>query len=596
MSTIRWLGLLLVILTQINGSEEQLAKEISPGFYSQDVENANFYKSVVPLVFEFKVPIWLRNYTKIEGSQNCTDPTFTASSTCPVLYYLPMVHEMFAEYLTDTQPLSLTFDSEPQSRPIYFTCDIIQPHFKDMFNTKEVVNDYLSRLKQCSTNEYSYIRDIPSYRYNISKLYAEMRQGFYTEFWMKINDGRIDPAVWTNGVNSLNALHYLNFFMESNRWKFALGECASQRIPSTLITASLLTDALNDIEDKLAKKNYFPSIPFENIGQYFSAQLTDCTFTNDTFVVRILFPVVPDHLNFKLVQLIPATFWATQDTQSYMCSLNTGNEGNIFLVDTIHNVAYENDECTQNSLCKLPSFHHPKKVSSCATAILSSKVEDIVTFCDIKCDKVSALHALPLIKKVNSNTFLVTGPSALTLVLRCVQEKDVFINTVDLGAIEIKLASCLCRIMYGSEVFQADAHSCTDAKIEQGAVVRRVVPYHWVPRNRLRALSSNKSVDRSFRTANLILQGIIRNANGQAEKLIDYGNQQDCASCNAGVVTAIVFLFFTVIPAVLCIAYLFRKVDEMKKTMEFPTCAEVSYRSSSCLVQNEERHCPAESR
>jgi hypothetical protein len=63
-------------------------------------------------------------------------------------------------------------------------------------------------------------------------------------------------------------------------------------VPSSLITPELMVDTLQDLFENVEKADLLPVISAPDVGNYFKSELADCTFTNDTFYVRILVPLL----------------------------------------------------------------------------------------------------------------------------------------------------------------------------------------------------------------------------------------------------------------------------------------------------------------
>lgn len=117
-----------------------------------------------------------------------------------------------------------------------------------------------------------------------------MWSGFRKEVWAKLPADRIDGGLWSNHLNALNALIYLNYQMEINRWKFAVEECAKGHIP-TILHANEFQDMLQDVHTALESSTFKPAIPLGKGISYYNIKLTSCMFTETDYAVRILLPV-----------------------------------------------------------------------------------------------------------------------------------------------------------------------------------------------------------------------------------------------------------------------------------------------------------------
>ncbi|CAL8073400.1 unnamed protein product [Orchesella dallaii] len=383
--------------------------QVVSGLYLQHTNpsSAHFYKEFVPLIYQVTIPRWNKSETIIQGSQACNATDYTKFfTTCPVLYYMNEVHDRFLNYFGDNQPLVVNLkdiNATPETTFIPFDCELIEPHFDDIFVDKITLEEYLSRLKACSPlGSDEFFSGLSNYVYNISGVYAEMRRKFYQEYWLKIDlvDGRVDAAIWVNAVNTLNALIFENYMMESNRWKLALIDCEAGRIPSSILSPSLLSDTLSEMLDKLSVENLHPSVSTDTVGNYYKSPITDCTFTKDTFLVRILIPVIPAKEKYAMIKVTPLLFsYHDEESQSdWQCQIDpqvlplTTSSETYVLVDLSKNVVYESD-CTPGKLCHIPTALHPRKISRCITAAymweksMKNKeiAKDVIKYCPLSC-------------------------------------------------------------------------------------------------------------------------------------------------------------------------------------------------------------------
>lgn len=387
--------------------------------------SSHFYKEYVPLVYQFTIPRWSKQEMMIYGSQNCSTTNYTKFfTTCPILYYLNELHDRFTEFITHNQPLVanlIEINAKPEGSQISLDCELVRSHFEDIYVDKVILDEYLARLKSCSPlGSQEFVQGISNYVYNISGLYLQMRRNFYNEYWLKIDllEGRVDAAIWANAINIFNAFLFENHLMESHRWKAAIVDCEAGRIPSTILPPSLLIDTLSDMVESLVNQGSIPTVSTSTVGNYYKASLTDCTFTNDTFLVRILIPVVPNTEKYLLVKVTPTPFYYKDKTtqEAFQCEVDStvlptssnAGEDTYALVDVVQSIAYESD-CKPAQLCHIPTALHPRKVSRCVTAVFNWErfkgkgdvQQDLIKYCPVKCSSVdkfkkdSLVHVTP---------------------------------------------------------------------------------------------------------------------------------------------------------------------------------------------------------
>lgn len=446
--------------------------------------SSHFYKQYVPLVYRFTVPRWNKTNTVIHGSQNCITTNYTKFfTTCPALFYLNEMHDRFSDYIDNNQPLLVNLQdmgAKPETALVSFDCEKIGPHFEDIFMDEVAVEEYLGRLTSCSpVGSLEFIKGLSNYVYNISSIYLEMRRNFYSEYWLKIDllDGRVDAALWANAINVFNSLLFQNYMMEINRWKMALVDCEAGKIPSTLLPPSLLDDTLRDMLDALKLENLIPTVSTDTIGNYYKSMISDCVFTNNTFLVRILIPVIPNQEKFLLVKIAPLPFFYhdTNTNQNFQCQIdpealpNLAENGNAYvLIDLVKNIAYESD-CKPGKLCHIPTAQHPLKVSPCATAAFNweryignvTLRMELLKHCPLKCHQMNN-YQRDLWKQVSPREFFwFDGSSGNSLInVTCSTKKGSSLSemilvreTERLGSWTFELG-CDCSLKYRSQVFK----------------------------------------------------------------------------------------------------------------------------------------------
>jgi hypothetical protein len=501
------------------------------GLFHEEIPSpSTFYQTVIPILYQFELPKWNRSEISLPiGGANCSTPEWSESSICPTKFYLPQVQNRFTDYLFNAQPLVNTFEfmnATPQDSNIEFDCGVLGKHFRDIYIDDAVLNKYVTRLRACSPprvwENVDFFQRMPNYKYNVTDVYLKLRQGFFNEVWMKVHDGRIDAGLWSNALNVLHSLTYANYHMEVNRWKLGLSDCQAGRIPSTLLPPSFFADSLQDLFDKANKADYTPVISPDDVGNYYNAQIADCTFTNDTILVRLLIPVTKAHQSHSLIRVKSGHFW--DDKNERLCRVYIDEQHPYYLIDNLAEVVYETD-CMPHEFCHVPTAKSPARVNSCVSAYINGHYENIVKYCKLICDPLSPYHFIPgnsapvIVQKVDHETFLVTvggtdyedGPDAThhpwVLKLSCVTPNSVSedrLISFKTGAMEVRLP-CRCGLFTGpmftknfTLLLEESTKTCgTGASYFDTVqiVQKEVVPLHWVKETKLHELKNRSYKD-----------------------------------------------------------------------------------------------------
>ncbi|OXA51538.1 hypothetical protein Fcan01_13626 [Folsomia candida] len=471
--------------------------EAFSGVYVQEVPTSSiFYTTVSPLVYGFKVPNWSRNETYLP-TQNCSLPDWSEGTICPTAFYLARVQSRFSEYLFNGRPLLhrlIEMGATPQVTEIMFDCHTLDRHFKDIYVDKGVMERYLEKLKGCSpAGDTEYFRHISSYTYNISSVYRQMYDSYFNEVWLQVSGGRIDAGLWSNAQSVLNTLNFFNHHVELHRWHSALSDCEAGRIPDSLLTPELIGDSLQELFETLRQSNLVPLIPASDIGNYFRNRLADCTFTNESFVVRVLIPVTAKNQSHSLYSIRPATFYDAF-TERY-CSLELSN--GVFLFDNLNLVAYDTT-CTPNDFCHAPKVN-TGRVNSCASALLNQDWKDALEFCPFKCHslnkyhKKSGLHITIASQVMTPDKVLLAGdrPLDTRVGISCLSSSTswtyspIFNDSITemankSGCLELTLP-CGCTLTVENAGVNY-TRTCGSQVMESSKTpkLRLVVPFHWL--------------------------------------------------------------------------------------------------------------------
>jgi len=520
---------LLLIPTLLAPSFAESPFVAIPGIFTEEVPaDSIFYETVLPLLFEFEIPYWNKTDLALPiGGANCSSPEWNESSICPTKYYLPEVQRRFTDYLFDAQPILNSFESvnaSAQISEIQFECDTLAKHFKDIFIDDRVFNNYLNHLKSCQypnsfDDDLQFYRKIPQYNYNVSDVFFKMRQGYFNEVWMKVHDGRVDAGLWSNALNILSSFQFFNYYMEATRWKLAMSDCQSGRIPSTLIPTGLLMDSLQGLSEVLTKMHHTLVISPDDLGNYYNAPIADCTYTSASLIVRLLIPVTQPHQSHSLVRIATGNFWI-EDSQS-LCKIDIDERYPHYLVDNLANVVYTTN-CKPNEMCHVPSAKSVAKIDPCLSAHLNSHFWNIIKYCKLTCKPTSPYYVVELIssniitQEVSSDNFMVTKVSKdnkqeignrndvrvqdnfkqnAHFNITCFKHNGIVstehvLPNSDIGAVLVRMP-CRCRLHYNNSIIdklEENTYPCKDNLEDESVEQKHVVPLHWVKPEKLSEL------------------------------------------------------------------------------------------------------------
>lgn len=453
---------------------------VIPGVYKEYLPQPIYYESVVPAIFQYKTPTWNKTEITFNNWYNCVSDTAPYRYSCPVTFHM---NKAMVNLHVDFEGLHPISDIRQQtiqdSMKRYFErltghsdfCDKIQKHFAGVWTESLDFEKYLNALQACSRGAELHPvveSGIIDYNYSIRQPFTKMENNFYNTFYKHIlgSGGKnssldlVASALLSNTRTSLQGAILGQFYAEKNRWIHANQDCRQGFIPTSVVTPEKFNESLSAI----LKMSVFQhqsdlSIRPGQLSKYYNLPLADCTHTVDSFVVRVLIPILKkfrgESLQLIHVHTIPFQY------MDYFCRIKLPNSdkmedsivgdtntGSMYIYHELSLRAYRTS-CKPNELCKISEDQlDPRKSDPCVSALLSRNDTGIRTYCDFEC-RPKQDSVFPSVVRVASNRFVVTGNS-LTLHIVCgkliKQDKTVFIKEDHVGAMLVKL-SCHCRLI-----------------------------------------------------------------------------------------------------------------------------------------------------
>ncbi|CAL8102953.1 unnamed protein product [Orchesella dallaii] len=462
---------------------------VIPGIYKEYLPQPIYYESVVPAIFQYQTPQWNKTEITFNNWYTCVSETIPYRYSCPVTFHM---NKAIVNLHVDFEGLHPISDTRTQvlqqSMTNYYDrltshssfCDRIQKHFPGIWTETADLQRYLNALKGCSRGSdlHPYLnRSIIDYNYSIRQPFTRMENNFYNTFYKHIlgSGGKnssldlVASALLSNTRTSLQAAVLGQYYAEKNRWIHANEDCRQGFIPTSLVTPDKFNDSLSQIHKmKIFQKHSEFSISTGEMSKYYSAPIADCTHTSDSFVVRVLIPIVKKYrremLQLVHVHTIPFLY------NDHVCKVKLPVEGKqdyyksqdsiygemdssfMYLYHEIAQRAYRTN-CKPNQLCKIPDYMlDSRKSDPCVSALLSRSDSGIRKYCDFEC-LLKDQYFLPNVVRVATNKFVVTGDS-LTIKIACRNEqgsqieteKLVYLKPGQIGATLFKLP-CNCRMV-----------------------------------------------------------------------------------------------------------------------------------------------------
>lgn len=322
-----------------------------------------------------------------------------------------------------------------------------------------------------------------------------MENNFYNTFYKHIlgSGGKnssldlVASALLSNTRTSLQAAILGHYYAEKNRWIHANEDCRQSYIPTSLISPQKFNESLSAIlKMKVFHNNQYDlSVSPAQISKYYSLPLADCTHTSDSFVARVLVPLLKkfraEVLQLVHVHSIPFQYKdhicrvklpqePQGDEEKIISGGHTGGSGSMYIYHELSHLAYRTT-CKPNELCKISEYLLDSRRSDpCVSALLSRNDTGIRTFCDFEC-RPKDDYILPSVVRVATNKFVVTGNS-VTLRISCgkIVEKNklVYVKEDHVGAMMIKLG-CHCKLIFPHFNVFYGGRSCDPGEEELGA-------------------------------------------------------------------------------------------------------------------------------
>jgi hypothetical protein len=291
--------------------------------------------------------------------------------------------------------------------------------------------------------------------------------------------------MYTNARYNFYSSGLFNYYVEARRWKDALEECKSRRIPNTLITPTEFLGNLQSISDNYATPNgYSLTIGGDNVSQYYRGgdDLVDCAFTEDSLIVVVNVPLSNvRRKSLKKVEILPVP--TREDMDASLCYLKgLMSDKDLIVIEEYLSfnlsstalrrvvVFPEDVECSGSGrLCRIKAASESKKSwpvrRRCAQAILEedSNSDEV---CGWSCFPSKSFQ-YPMIRRVASDRFLIVGdPLEKEINVECpLYQKMESFELPSSGIVELTLP-CDCMLSNGDEEYRARKESCGSELIQ----------------------------------------------------------------------------------------------------------------------------------
>ena len=470
-------------------ASQEFPSRSSSGIYKEELPAPIMYESVIPIVLEYTLPKWNKSEVTFNNWYNCTSEVAPYRYTCPIVYHMNQATLNLHIDFNSLQPVQdqvphTEFYSKLQSGMDY--CDTVQKHFSANYIQQSELNTYIQSLEKCQagSNLIHLERELQDYNFTIRAPFTTMENRFYNTFYKGITaaslNGSLDlvgSATLSNARTTIQAQLLAHFYAEKNRWTHALHDCRAQTLPHSIVTNEKFQNTL----DVISKRSQFLewsqfAIPMSLMSKYYNLPIADCSFTNTSFVVRILVPINkktsrPEAL--KLYKISPVPF----SIQGQLCTVQLTQQ--VFLYDTDRELAFKTS-CKPNELCKIAKGYNMADLDLCASALLSENFNDTKANCPFKCysyQQANVIEERGIITRVASDEYVLNGKSGTVATVKCPSDTaGVEIIFQNEETLELALP-CGCNIRLDpNHVYYSEAPCAIELTITH------LVPWHLLKR------------------------------------------------------------------------------------------------------------------
>lgn len=448
-----------------------------------------FYDTYFPIIYKIPIPRHTDNALRLLWGdvESCTKESSTGK-LCPIAYHLFDVVKRLADdmgfwkpyYANHTAAKSESFKKRTGFEVI---CNEIQPHFFRSYTSKAQVEAYMTVLRACSRIAQKLKLHVSSENWVVDKsIYYKMLESFKAKYFSMLpQKGEVDWAVTLNTYTSVHGLLLTNHVLESVRLASALRICQAGMIPETFISMSLLKEALQNMTESthsfLGYQLVYSNLD-QQIEEYYKLPLADCTFTDEyTMIIRILAPVKRSKVDHQLVEINTIPFLEELSNASgipvRLCRLRLP-ASKLTLIETSTGLLLDT-KCEPNQLCKTSEVSTIFENDACTSSLLLDDDRGLITDnCKFSCFPIDPI-ALPLIRRISSDVYIVVGDSNTTVHLNCFDnpKEMIPIPLKNVGALRIKLA-CNCHLLYSDHVIYRPRDPCSGK-----TTIEHILPYHW---------------------------------------------------------------------------------------------------------------------
>ncbi|CAG7834372.1 unnamed protein product [Allacma fusca] len=405
---------LLLSVTCFLPMTSSLSISVNPGLYYEEQVPAIFYDHYIPAIVEYKTPKMNKTELTFNNWFNCTSEKYPYSLSCPVVFHLNAAVRNLHRDFGSIQPGK---DDEEFSHAQHFNllsnsknfCNKIQKHFPGIYTNVTDIRQYFKDLQKCA-NKYPVDWRNVDYQYDIRSPFSKMEYNFYSTFFQPVTNRTGDirllaSASLSNSRTAIQGSVMASFYAERNRWNFAVATCFQNKLPPSLVTQDKLEEILGSIDGDA----HITSISNDSISKYFSLPLTDCTHTNDEFIVRLLIPMISSSREkYRLISVHPIQF----QVGNTFCALKSSKGPSMYLFDVEQQLAFKSI-CEPNELCDLNSH---TEIDLCMSAIFAKNVTGMLTFCQYKCEEPSQPFRIEMVAK---NAFTITADKSTSVKVTC---------------------------------------------------------------------------------------------------------------------------------------------------------------------------------
>lgn len=348
--------LLLVCIGSYHASNVPF--KIVRGIYEQEIHNAIYYESSIPLLYEINIPTFANE--KIENR-----------NANPMIRALNDIRLKALENMKAIIPFIEEGDTHGKrivTRSLDFIGDFEQwccgvateKNLQDILSVESSLEKFGKQMElQISRDHSEAIRMsqvLNNYTINIDGVLRQMENQVGRDFYALATDEKDLRNLVSD--NSKGLLKFANSWLDSvmaSAWQKVTSYCQNKLIPHMLVSPEILNEDLKKVSKVLQKHKQELAIGTNRIGQYYSLPITSCSFSKEKLIVNVKVPIRREKIKYIIKEITTIPF----QNNAQVCMIHL--EATLIAIGddkVIKLTGNEEKNCRvkENGLCFIPRY------------------------------------------------------------------------------------------------------------------------------------------------------------------------------------------------------------------------------------------------